>query len=90
MYAECYTHDHHDLNFSDHLPISVLLKGEYLLESRATLNSKVNWRKSLEDGLFPDYAQNVSDAILPLLSCGFQSVTELNNLGQQNPHISRL
>ena len=42
-------------------------------------NSKVNLRKSLEDGLIPAYPQSVSDAILSLLSCGFQSVTELNN-----------
>ena len=77
--AECFIHDHHDLNFSDHLPVSVMLRGEYLVGSQATLNSRVNWRKSLEDGLIPAYAQSVFDAILPLLSCGFQSVTELNN-----------
>ena len=76
--AECYTHDHHDLNFSDHLPILVLLKIENLTESQATEIPKVNWRKPLQDGLIPLYAPDVFDAIYPLLSCGFQSVSELN------------
>ena len=76
--VECYTHDHHDLNFSDHFPISVLLKIENLTESQATENPQVNWRKSLQDGLIPLYAQDVSDAICPLVACGFQSVSELN------------
>ena len=77
--VECYTHDHHDLNFSDHLPLSVMLRAEYLSESQAAGNPKVNWRKSVEDGLIPAYAQDVSDSISPLLSRCFQSVSELSD-----------
>lgn len=73
--AECYTHDHHDLNFSDHLPLSVLLRVEYLSALQESSNLKVNWRKSVDDGLIPAYAQNVSCSVLPLLLHSFQSVS---------------
>ena len=65
--AECYTHEHHDLNFSDHLPLSVLLRAEYLSALQESSNLKVNWRKSVDDGLIPAYVQNVSHSVLPLL-----------------------
>ena len=76
--TEFHTHDHHDLNFSDHLPISVLLKAESLSAPALKGNLKVNWRKSVVDGLIADYAHNVCQDVRPLLSYHFQSLSELN------------
>ena len=76
--TECHIHDHHDLNFSDHLPLSVLLKAESLSAPALKGNLKVNWRKSVDDGLIADYAHNMCQDVRPLLSHHFQSVSELN------------
>ena len=76
--AECYTHEHHDLNFSDHLPLSVLLRAEYLSALQESSNLKVNWRKSVDDGLIPAYAQNVSRSVLLYFHTAF-CLSELNN-----------
>ena len=76
--TECHTHDHHDLNFPDHLPFSVLLKAESLSSPALKGNLKVNWRKSVDDGLIADYAHNVCQDVRPLLSHHFQSVSKLN------------
>ena len=39
---------------------------------------KVNWRKSVDDGLIADYAHNVCQDVRPLLSHHFQPVSEIN------------
>ena len=77
--VDCHTHDHHILNFSDHLPVSVLLSIENLIKTQSERRPKVNWRKSAEDGLTVHYAQEVSDIIYSLSSCEYQSITELND-----------
>ena len=77
--AKCYTHNHHELNFSDHLPISVVLGVGHLSETTTTESPKVNWKKAVQDNLLPLYSQEVSNAVLPLLSSTFQSADDLNN-----------
>ena len=66
--AKCYTHDHHELNFSDHLPTSVVLGVGHLSETTTTESPKVNWKKAVQDNLIPLYSQEVSNLYSHLLS----------------------
>ena len=79
LITNCYTHIHHDLNFSDHLPLSVVLRVGQLAENTTTERSRVNWKKAIQDDLIPLYSREVSNAVLPLLSSTFQSVDDLNS-----------
>ena len=79
LITNCYTHIHHDLNFSDHLPLSVVLRVGQLAENTTTERSRVNWKKAIQDDSIPLYSREVSNAILPLLSSTFQSVDDLNS-----------
>ncbi len=74
--AKCYTHDHHELNFSDHLPISIVLGVDHLSKTMYTDSPKVNWNKAVQDNHLSLYSQEVSNAVLPLI---FQSASEINN-----------
>ena len=65
--------------FSDHLPLSVVLRVGQLAENTTTERSRVNWKKAIQDDLIPLYSREVSSAVLPLLSSTFQSVDDLNN-----------
>ena len=79
LITNCYTHIHHDLNFSDHLPLSVVLRVGQLAENTTTERSRVNWKKATQDDSIPLYSREVSNAVLPLLSSTFQSVDDLNS-----------
>ena len=76
--AKCYTHGHHCLNLSDHLPISISLRLDALTELASCPHSKVNWTKSVDRGMTYAYAAEVSKFVSPLLSIENQSTTDLN------------
>ena len=77
---KCYTHGHHELNFSDHLPLSVVLSASQVSEMTTTAaSSKINWKKAVHDDLISLYSSEVSNSILPLLSSTSQSAVGLNN-----------
>ena len=78
--AKCYTHGHHELNFSDHLPLSVVLSASQVSETTTTAaSSKINWKKAVHDDLISLYSSEVSNSILALLSSTSQSADGLNN-----------
>ena len=74
LITKCHTHSHHELNFSDHLPLSVVLRGSQLAENLMIERSRINWKKAVQDDLIPLYSREVSNAVLPLLSSTFQDL----------------
>ncbi len=46
--TKCYTHYHHELNLSDHLPLSLVLKVDRLVEDATSVNPKLNWKKAVK------------------------------------------
>ena len=68
------------LNFSDHLPLSVVLSASQVPETKTTaVSSKINWKKAVHDDLISLYSSEVSNSILPLLSSTSKSADGLNN-----------
>ena len=83
----CFTHQHHDLNFSDHLPISISINVKVAKEARLPSQPKINWVKAAEDDTLHDYMQDVSAHIQPLLTAEFQTTAELDN---QISHVAEI
>lgn len=76
--VECCIHNHHSLNMSDHLPLSITLRLSALTEQIRNPKLKINWPMSAEKGLTYEYAVEVSKAVSPLLTLESQSIAELN------------
>ena len=76
--CECQVHDHHPLNFSDHLPITISLELSSFLKSPSLSCPKINWTKSLNCDGIQEFAQEISNFISPLLLNTPTSVSELN------------
>ena len=75
---ECFTHAHHELNFSDHLPVSISVKSMVVNKMEVSPESKINWDKASEGNMLYAYVQEVSDRTRPLLDFDPQSTAELN------------
>ena len=87
--AKCYTHGHHELNFSDHLPLSVVLSASQVPETTTTaMSSKINWKKAVHDDLISLYSSEVSNSILPLLSSTSKSADGLNTRSSRHATYS--
>ena len=76
---QCFTHEPHDLNFSDHLPVSISFSAKVTKETPISPLSKINWMKATEGSMLQDYIQEVSAHIQPLLATEFQTIAELDN-----------
>ena len=83
----CFTHQHHDLNFSNHLPISISINVKVVKEARISSQPKINCVKATEDDTLHDYIQDVSARIQPLLTAEFQTTAELDN---QISHVAEI
>ena len=72
--------DHHDLNNSDHLPVSVTV--DWSMETRILPEcdkGKVNWKRAVDDGLTFDYSRRVDEFVRPLIDLPFLSMDALNS-----------
>ena len=66
----CKIHDHHPLNFSDHLPLSVTLKTiptKSATSRNAQSRPRLNWQAASVDGSLQVYATKVNEIIRPTL-----------------------
>lgn len=76
---ECWVHDQHDLNTSDHLPISVQVevhpeRGSHQPQTKP----KVNWNKAKELNLIPAYAAAVNAIIPSFIGKSYDTVDEID------------
>ena len=76
---ECWVHDQHDLNTSDHLPISVQVevhpeRGSHQPQTKP----KVNWNKAKELNLIPAYAAAVNAIIPSFIGKSYDTLDEID------------
>ena len=76
---KCFTHQRHDLNFSDDLPISISINANVAKKASIPSQLKINWVKATENDTLYGYIQDVSAHIRPLLMAEFQTTAELDN-----------
>ena len=76
---ECWVHDQHDLNTSDHLPISVQVEVHPEYGShQPQMKSKVNWNKAKELDLIPAYAAAVNAIIPSFIGKSYDTAEEID------------
>ncbi len=64
----CQIHDHHLLNFSDHLPIAVILNLNSVTLNPPSHQARLNWPKAVAEGSIGTYQAEISRGITPLLA----------------------
>ena len=74
----CYTHDMHGLNTSDHLPISAKLSLQ-TTESTEKGNTQppVNWEQAVSTGVLQSYQDSVQGAIADIIGRAYATVEDL-------------
>ena len=77
--VKCHTNNYHNLNFSDHLPLSISLQLNVAAEVVCPPKVKINWPKSVERDLIYEYSLEVSNIVSQFLSLKDQSVAEINH-----------
>ena len=76
---DCKVHNHHPLNLSDHLPISLSLQlNSLLIPTSPTKHPRINWPKSIEGVGINAYVQEIASAVSPLLPTTLTSTSALN------------
>ena len=76
--ASCSVHQHHPLNLSDHLPISVEITLHTRISPPPTVASRpINWAQAIENGDVHGFAEQVSSLTSPFVHATNQSVNEL-------------
>lgn len=76
----CKTHDHHPLNFSDHLPnsLTISITSSAFATSRNTqCRPRLNWEDAFADGSVQAYASRVNEIIRPYLGKSYDSISSL-------------
>lgn len=75
----CKIHQHHLLNLSDHLPISVTLALQsFVLPTSSTGTTRsINWARAVEHGDVHVFADQVSQLVSPFIHSEHQTVSEL-------------
>ena len=64
LVGSCQTIEHHSLNFSDHLPLSIHVDLNPIRHDRTSKgHAGLNWRKARNDGCINDYSQRIHDEI---------------------------
>ena len=92
---QCQTYDHHPLNFSDHLPLSLTLS--IMSNSNSTLSTsrskpRLNWHAASADGSAEAYAKCVDEIVRPYLCRTYNSIYSLDKdiLEVSIPHFFKL
>lgn len=74
----CQVHQHHPLNLSDHLPISMTLKPDPKMSPPPIeIPRPINWAHAVENDDVCGFAQEVSLLVSPFIYTIHQSVSEL-------------
>ena len=76
----CETHDHHPLNFSDHLPLSLTLSltpTANAAPSTTRSQPRLNWRAASEEGSVEAYGTRVDEIVRPHLGKTYNSISSL-------------
>ena len=72
--------DHHPLNFSDHLPVSLILKtSEVMSRAKPSASPKINWSLAMSSGSIDLYAERVQSQLTPLLHTSLLSVIDIDS-----------
>ena len=76
----CYTHDMHGLNTSDHLPISANLSLQ-TTESTEKGNTQlsVNWEQAVSTGVLQSYQDSIQGAIADIIGRAYATVEDLDD-----------
>ena len=74
----CEIRNHHPLNLSDHLPITLTISSEFETKLFPSSPAAVNWSKAILDGSVKFYASRVHSEISPLLDISPISVGDLD------------
>ena len=84
----CYTHDMHGLNTSDHLPISTNLSLQPT-ESTEKGNTQlpVNWEQAVSTGVLQSYQDSIRGAIADIIGRAYATVEDLDD---EIRHVSLL
>ena len=90
--VECYVHDHHPLNLSDHLPLTISLELKIPHESPEIPLTKINWSKVNGDELLV-FSQEVSRILSPHITDSLSPTipvlnSEISQVCQAIRHIS--
>ena len=71
--------DHHPLNLSDHLALTVNLDCKpHLLNPPEQAHPKLNWRKAILDGSIQEFQEYVSSNLSPLLNHSLETIAEID------------
>ena len=84
----CETHDHHPLNFSDHLPLSLTLSltpTANAAPSTTRSQPRLHWRAASEEGSVEAYATRVDEIVRPHLGKTYNSISSLD---EEVRHVS--
>ena len=73
----CKTHDHHPLNFSDHLPLSLTMSITPIASRNTQCSLRLNWQEAATDGSVQVYATRVNEIICPYLGKSYDSISSL-------------
>ena len=75
----CEVLDHHPLNLSDHLALTVkLICRPHLLTPPEQSDRKLNWRKAISDGSIQNFKEVVSSNLSPLLNHTLETIAEVD------------
>ena len=76
----CEIHDHHPLNFSDHLPLSLTLSTtptESETSKSTNCRPRLNWQAASADGSIQAYVTHVNNIIRPHLGKAYNSISSI-------------
>ena len=75
----CEVLDHHPLNLSYHLALTVNLDCKpHLLNPPEQAHPKLNWRKAILDGSIQEFQEYVSSNLSPLLNHSLETIAEID------------
>ena len=75
----CEVLDHHPLNLSDHLALTVNLDCKpHLLNPPEQAHPKLNWRKAILDGSIQEFQEYASSNLSPLLNHSLETIAEID------------
>ena len=77
----CHTHDYHNLNSSDHLPISCEFSIPFLLHPSIGKDMsfpKVNWSNVMARGDYIVYQQHISQTLANIADASYDNIQEVN------------
>ena len=76
--SSCGVHQHHPLNLSDHLPVSIVIAFKTsTLPPLPVPTKSINWTRAIENRDIDYFAAEVSSVIWPFIDTSHQGIQEL-------------